>query len=237
MTPELNGAARHADGIAMDGLLAAAREVLGMELAYLSEVGENELVLREVDGDAAAYSDVAPGARLPLELSWCHAMIAGDAPRLVRDAAAHPQAAGHPFVVATGIRAYAGVPVHRLDGSLYGTLCCLSREPQPELAEKDLRYLATLARMAAHRIAAAEGARVDQRAEVEAAAGQALLAALNARENYTAAHSEAVLELALAVATELGMGRRSPPRSGRSRCCTTSARSGCPTRSCASPAG
>ena len=59
--------------------------------------------------------------------------------------------------------------------------------------------------MAADRIEAAEGASIDRRAEVEAAAGQALLAALNARENYTAAHSEAVLALALEVAAELGI--------------------------------
>ena len=97
------------------------------------------------------------------------------------------------------------MPVRRADGTLYGSLCCLSREPQPQLGERDLRYLDVLARMAADRLEAAEGAQIDRRAEVEAAAGQALLAALNARENYTAAHSEAVLELALEVAAELGM--------------------------------
>ena len=44
------------------------------------------------------------------------------------------------------------------------------------------------------------------RADLEAAAGEALIAALNARENYTAAHSEAVVELALAVGAELELG-------------------------------
>ena len=132
-------------------------------------------------------------------------MVEGTAARLVTDAAATPQAAAHPFVAATGIRAYAGAPVRRADGSLYGTLCCLSRSPQPQLGERDLRYLDVLARMAAARIEAAEGAYTDRRAEVEAAAGQALLAALNARENYTAAHSEAVLALALEVAEEMGI--------------------------------
>jgi diguanylate cyclase (GGDEF)-like protein/putative nucleotidyltransferase with HDIG domain len=190
----------------MDGLLAAAREVLGMELAYLAELRDAELVLREVDGDTAAYNGVRPGFAIPREYSWCHAMVNGDAPQLVRDAAELPQAAEHPFVVATGIRAYAGVPVRRADGTLFGSLCCLSRRPQPQLDDRDLRYLAVLARMAAGRLAAAEGAQLRRRDEVEAAAGQALLAALNARENYTAAHSEAVLELALEVAAELGMG-------------------------------
>jgi diguanylate cyclase (GGDEF)-like protein/putative nucleotidyltransferase with HDIG domain len=196
--------AQAADTTSMEGLLAAAREVLGMELAYLAEVRESELVLRAVQGDLPGH-DVAPGLRLPAEHSWCHAMVAGSAPQLVPDAAALPQAAAHPFVALTGIRAYAGAPVRRADGSLYGTLCCLSREPQPQLGERDLRVLDTLAGLAADRIEAAEGAVVGRRAEVEAAAGQALLAALNARENYTAAHSEAVLALALEVAAELGI--------------------------------
>jgi diguanylate cyclase (GGDEF)-like protein len=188
----------------MDRLLCDAREVLGMELAYLAEVHESELVLREVDGDTAAYG-VEPGFTIPAAHSWCHAMVAGVAPQLVPDALALPQAAAHPFVAATGIRAYAGVPVRRADGTLLGSLCCLSREPQPQLGERDLRFLDVLARMAARRLEAAESAYIDRRAEVEAAAGQALLAALNARENYTAAHSEAVLELALKVAAELGI--------------------------------
>ena len=199
----------------MDGLLAAARDELGMELAYLAEVHESELVLRDVDGDTADYGGVGPGFTLPRAYSWCHSMVAGEAPQLVPDAAALPDAAGHPFVVATGIRAYAGVPVHRSDGTLYGSLCCLSRQPQPQLGERDLRYLAVLARVAADLVAAAESARLSSRAEVEAAAGQALLAALNARENYTAAHSQAVLALALEVADELGMAGESATSVGQ----------------------
>jgi len=190
---------------AMDGLLDAAREVLGMELAYLAEVRESELVLREVAGDTEAYGGLASGFALPRAHSWCHAMVAGEAPQLVRDAAVLPEAVAHPFVAATGIRAYAGVPIHRSDGTLYGSLCCISRQPQPNLGERDLRYLAVLARIGADLLAAAEGAQDHRRAEVEAAAGQALLAALNARENYTAAHSKAVLALALELAGELGM--------------------------------
>jgi diguanylate cyclase (GGDEF)-like protein/putative nucleotidyltransferase with HDIG domain len=193
------------DTTPVDGLVAAAREVLGMELAYLAEVRDTELVLREVDGDSRAYGGVQPGSSLPREYSWCHAMVAGEAPQLVVDADQLPLAAGHPFVTATGIRAYAGVPVRRADGSVYGSLCCLSRLPQPQLDQRDLRYLDVLARMVGSRLEEAEGAQLRRRAEVEAAAGQALLAALNARENYTAAHSEAVLELALEVAAELGI--------------------------------
>src|SRR5688572_17454013 len=134
----VEAAVARADTTPMAGLVAAAREVLGMELAYLAEVRDSELVLREVDGDTDAYGGVRPGFSLPREYSWCHAMVAGEAPQLVPDAELMPQAAGHPFVAATRIRAYAGVPVRRADGSVYGSLCCLSRLPQPQLDERDL---------------------------------------------------------------------------------------------------
>src|SRR5215212_7463340 len=108
MTTRVQGPQRQADTTSMDGLLAAAREILGMELAYLSELRETELVLRDIDGDTAAYGGIEPGFTLPKELSWCHAMVAGRAPQLVPDSADAPP---HPFVEATGIRAYAGVRV------------------------------------------------------------------------------------------------------------------------------
>src|SRR5829696_6443038 len=151
VTPGVQARAARADTTPMDGLLSAAREVLGMEFAYLSELRDDALVLREVDGDTTAYGGVSAGFSLPAEMSWCHQMVAGDAPQLVTDAAELAQATAHPFVQATGIRAYAGVPVRRVDGSLLGTLCCLSRTPQPQLGERDLRYLDVLARMAAKR--------------------------------------------------------------------------------------
>ena len=134
-----------------------------MELAYLAELSETELVLRDIDGDTGEFGGVRPGFALPREYSWCHAMVAGDAPQLVRDAAESAEAREHPFVVATGIRAYAGVPVRRPDGTLYGSLCCLSKSPQPHLGERDLRRLGVLARMVAERLDAAEGALLRRR--------------------------------------------------------------------------
>ena len=194
-----------ADARRPQGLLAAARELLGMELAYLAELRDDALVLHDVDGDTAAFRAVAVGARVPSEHSWCHAMAAGEAPSLVRDAQQEPHAAAHPFVQATGIRAYAGVALRRPDGTVSGTLCCLSRTPRPDLGERDLRALTALSRMAAAQLGAATDRHASVRADLEATAVQALIAALNARENYTAEHSEAVVALALAVGSELGL--------------------------------
>jgi GAF domain-containing protein len=177
----------------MEGLLAAAREVLGMELAYLAEHGDDGLVLRDVDGDTAAYGGVGAGFALPADFSWCHAMVAGQAPQLVTDASALPQAAAHPFMTSTGLRAYAGVPVRRADGSLFGSLCCISRRPQPDLRERDLRYLAVLARMAAKRLAEIDSAQERRRAELEAAAARAGLVDVRWLEPVTTGSYQPVL--------------------------------------------
>ena len=64
----------------------------------------------------------------------------------------------------------------------------------------------------------------------------ALGATLEARDGYTGGHGEETVELVAAVAARLGLPTRQIDEVRRSRCCTTSARSACPTRSCSSPA-
>ncbi len=102
-------------------------------------------------------------------------------------------------------RAYVGVPVRLPDGTVYGSLCCVSDEPTPALRDRDARLLEVLARIIGDQIARERHQRRSLRLEGEATAGQALLAALKARERYTAEHSEAVVELATAVAHALGL--------------------------------
>ena len=189
----------------MDTLLAAARELLGMELAYLSELRDDALVLQDVDGDADAFGGVAGGAKVPRALSWCHAVVDGEAPRLVRDAADDPQAAVHPFVARDRhprVRGRPGAPARRRPVR-HAVL------PEPHAAARARRARHGAPRGAARMARPAAGARprapARRRAELEATAGQALIAALNARENYTAEHSEAVLALALEVAEEMGL--------------------------------
>ena len=176
-----------------------------MELAYLAEVHESELVLREVDGDTGCLRRRA------------RVLPAGDALVVPRDgrgrrAAARPRRGRAPAGRRAPVRRRhrhprlrrrAGAPRRR-----HAVRHALLPQPRPRSRSSASATCAisTCSRGWQRGASRPRKARpCDRRAEVEAAAGQALLAALNARENYTAAHSEAVLELALDVAAELGI--------------------------------
>jgi diguanylate cyclase (GGDEF)-like protein len=199
----LAGVARDGAAAAVERSLAAARELLGMQLAYIAEAGDATFRFRAVDGDAASFGGPEAGTVIPRVDTLCDRMLRGEIGNVVPDVAGTPAAAAATGSV--GVGAYVGVPVRLVDGSMYGSLCCVSADPAPALRERDARLLEVLARIIADQIDRERHGRRAARLQGEATAGQALLAALKARERYTAEHSEAVVELATAVAEELGL--------------------------------
>jgi len=157
--------------------LAAARELLGMELAYLAEFRGEREVYRLVDGEGRAFG-VDEGTSVP---------ITGGEPN-----------GG----------SYVDVPVQFSDGRLFGRLCCLSRRPNRLLGRRDVRMMEVLARLIGEHLERERHSTIDQereRRQIEATGVGALLIALDARDSYTGRHSDAVVELALQVARELGL--------------------------------
>jgi diguanylate cyclase (GGDEF)-like protein len=198
----LAGVAREGADAAIERSLAAARELLGMQLAYIAQVGEDEVRFVALDGDAAPFGDPAPGTVLPRTDTLCDRMLRGHIGNVIPDVAGTP---GADDARSVGVGAYVGVPVRLVDGTVYGSLCCVAADPAPALRERDARLLDVLARIIADQIDRERHQRREARLEGEALAGQALLAALKAREHYTAEHSEAVVELSTTVARELGL--------------------------------
>src|SRR5258705_13556979 len=72
-------------------------------------------------------------------------MTRGKLPHLIHDAAADERTADLPITREAGIGAYIGAPIRLWDGTLYGTLCCLSRSAEPSLNDRDVRFLPVLA--------------------------------------------------------------------------------------------
>ncbi len=130
----------------IERLVTLAREQLGLPLAVVTEFQDDLLVVRHVDGDAAAFG-VHPGIEIPLEETFCVRATDGRLPSLVRDAHHEERVRDLPITRTAGIGAYIGVPITFPDGDLYGTLCCLSPRAEPALGPRDVRLLTFLANM------------------------------------------------------------------------------------------
>ncbi|CAA9495138.1 MAG: diguanylate cyclase/phosphodiesterase (GGDEF & EAL domains) with PAS/PAC sensor(s), partial [uncultured Solirubrobacteraceae bacterium] len=191
-----------ADRIA--AMLAAARAHLAMDVAWLSEFSGGRQVFRALDGDAASFG-LAAGEGLPLSGSICLRVLDGRLPAAIGDTSRHPAAAELEVTARARLGAYAGAPVRLADGRLYGMLCAASHAARPALDDRDVGVLALVADLVAERIDHESRQATRRRLDVEDAGVSALLAALDARDHYTAGHSEAVVELSAGVARALGL--------------------------------
>jgi len=138
-----------------DDIIASAlkfvRSHLDMEVAYLSEFVDDNLVFRAVD--APGLDDlVGVGGTVPLDQVYCPHILAGRLPQLIPDTDLFPLAKSLPITKAVPIRSHVSVPVIRSDGRPFGMFCCLSREPQPNLNERDLEVMRVFANLSADQI-------------------------------------------------------------------------------------
>ncbi|MEA2310196.1 MAG: hypothetical protein QOE28_164 [Solirubrobacteraceae bacterium] len=186
----------------IDRTLDVAREMLGMDAAYLADMREGVQRYRRVTGDGESFG-IRTGESAPLEGAYGEALADGRSDHVRRDATTHTGVNG-PAVAERGeIGAYVGVPVHLSDGSLFGTFCCLSHAPMPSLQGRDVRFMHVLAELLADQLERED--RASHAWLMAAAAGsvQALLDGLTARDGYTGAHSHAVVDLAQAIGRRL----------------------------------
>jgi GAF domain-containing protein len=134
--------------------LAAAREHLGMDAAYVTTIDSRHQTIHAILGEpevAERYQDSV----LPIEQTYCMRMLNGDIPNVVPDTRSQP--ALHDLAVTREIGAYVGVPVRLSDGRVHGTLCAVSREPKDGIGADELRFMQILAGIVATRLERARG--------------------------------------------------------------------------------
>ncbi|WP_137896541.1 EAL domain-containing protein [Ramlibacter sp. 2FC] len=124
--------------------LRAVRTQLQMDVAFVSEFERGRRVFRQVDPQDGACP-VKVGGSDPLEESYCQRVVDGRLPGLICDATQNPEALTLPVTTALPVGAHLSVPIRFSDGSVYGTFCCFSYQPNHLLAERDLRTLRILA--------------------------------------------------------------------------------------------
>ena len=184
--------------------MAMAREALGMDVAFVSEFAEDRMEFRALEGDAESFG-WREGGGVPLEGTFCKRVVEGSLPGVVPDARSDGRVSGLEVTREAGIGSYVGVPLRFSDGRVYGTLCCLSHEPDARLQERDAKFVGVLARLVADQIEREDLEAERRRLEARATGVGALLAALAARDGYTGEHSEAVVGHAVAVARRMGL--------------------------------
>lgn len=116
-----------------------------MDVAFVTEVCGDRLKFRAAEGDTESFG-LEAGGSMPLEESYCKRVIDGRLPNAVPDAEAEERTSDLDVTREAEIGAYAGFPLRLSDGSVYGTLCCLSHAPDPWLRDRDLRLMGELAR-------------------------------------------------------------------------------------------
>ncbi|MEV4281531.1 GAF domain-containing protein [Actinoplanes xinjiangensis] len=86
---------------------------------------------------------LAEAGGMPAQWAPCATVVRQDAPLLIVDTHDDPAHTTNPLVMITGVRSYAGVPLH-LDGQAVGSLCVLAAEPG-RFTHADLDTLISLA--------------------------------------------------------------------------------------------
>ncbi|MFE8072267.1 EAL domain-containing protein [Marinobacteraceae bacterium S3BR75-40.1] len=129
-------------------LLKATREYLGMEVAFVSQFVEGLRVFRYVDSDESVKA-IRVGDSDPLDESYCQRVVLGRLPGWMRDARFWPAARELDITWKLPIGGFVSVPIVLSDGGIYGTFCCLSRMPKPNLSATDHAYLTVFAEVTA----------------------------------------------------------------------------------------
>jgi signal transduction histidine kinase len=129
-------------------VLAAAKEDLGMEVAFVSEFADQRMVFRKLVGEAESFG-WHEGESIPLDDTFCRLLIEGHLPSLIPDANANELVKPLSVTSETRIGSYVGAPIKFSDGHLFGTLCTLSHSPNLSLNERDAQFMRVLARLVA----------------------------------------------------------------------------------------
>lgn len=144
---------------AIGDLLRVVRDLLGLEVVFISEVADGRRTFRYVDAKTLP-ARIKPGQYGPLDQTICQRILDGRLPALIPDVHAVREEQGLPSNF-NGIGAHIGVPVRRADGRLYGMLCGFSPRGPCELGDRDVGRLELAARAAARLLAHAEGHEAD----------------------------------------------------------------------------
>jgi len=145
------------------------RQRLGFKLWMVTRTDGKEWVVLYADDHGYG---VQPGKVFSWAESLCSRMVEGSGPNIAPDAMKEAAYADAPISKRMEIGAYVGVPLRRADGTLFGTLCAIDPEPQPERIREDRDMLVLMADLLGvvleSELSAAEAQRMAEHADIDA---------------------------------------------------------------------
>lgn len=108
-------------------LLEVVCRTTGMRFAAVARVTPERWIACQVR-DEMGFG-LAAGGELQVETTICHEIMGHRKPVAIDHVAAHPVFCVHPTPARYGFQSYISVPLHRVDGTFFGTLCAI--DPQP----------------------------------------------------------------------------------------------------------
>ncbi|MBO9875364.1 MULTISPECIES: sensor domain-containing phosphodiesterase [Xanthomonas] len=144
--------------------LRVVRRHLGMDVAFLSRFRESDRVLDHVDGPPDG--PIHEGQILPFADGYCMGVARGELPQLIPDTALLPAAQCIPATQEIPIGAHMSVPI-QVGRRIYGTLCCFSFLPRPDLGERDIGMLRAFAEIFALRLHEVEAHKLERQAMID----------------------------------------------------------------------
>src|SRR4051812_44809505 len=123
------------------GKLALARDLLGMDVAMVTEVSDHQEIARYAAGEWPGLGSIE-GAFIQLEETFCHKLLDGAIPNWIGDVPGDERVADLSMAQTLGVGSWIGTLVRGPDHRLY-VVCALSRSVHRELGASDLRMLRT----------------------------------------------------------------------------------------------
>lgn len=132
-------------------ILQATRQHLGTEIAFVGRyVDDGQRELMHVDTDLEL--PMGAGFREPREDSFCWHILEGRLPELIHDAQEYPLARTLPVTGMLPVGLHLNVPLRLSDGSVFGSFCCVSRDPDRSITQRDMDVLRAFGQLAAEQI-------------------------------------------------------------------------------------
>lgn len=150
----------------IDRIVTAAKEHMEADVAFLSEFdGELKKIRKAVsDGENPVMED---GSSFALEGTYCYRVVRGTLPNIIRDARNDSLVRDLPITGDLAIGSYVGVPVVLPGGRVFGTLCCVNRDEDSSLTDRDARFMKVLANIIAAELHQEQTAGAERREKIQ----------------------------------------------------------------------